>query len=144
MHSASNGFPRDFRPAPRGAPDRATTPRYSRRSGRFGGLRCIVSPDAPSLEGGRFLSVTDDPDHTWRRIEGELRERVPADMYEIWLAPLRLIDVDGSQVIVEAPRELRAWVAERFARVLQASAVAVLGPDAVVRVRPGDEGPRRR
>src|SRR4051794_38142598 len=64
-------------------------------------------------------------------------------MYEIWLAPLRLVDVDGSQVIVEAPRELRAWVAERFARVLQASAVAVLGPDAVVRVRPGDEGPRR-
>jgi chromosomal replication initiator protein len=88
--------------------------------------------------------VTDDPDHTWRRIEGELRERVPADMYEIWLAPLRLVDVDGSQVIVEAPRELRAWVAERFARVLHASAVAVLGSDAVVRVRPGDEGPRRR
>jgi chromosomal replication initiator protein len=85
--------------------------------------------------------VTDDPDHTWRRIEGELRERVPADMYEIWLAPLRLVEIDGSHVVVEAPRELRAWVAERFARVLQASAVAVLGPDAVVRVRPGDEGP---
>jgi chromosomal replication initiator protein len=96
-----------------------------------------------SLEGGLFLSVTDDPDHTWRRIDGELRERVPADMYEIWLAPLRLVEVDGSRVIVEAPRELRAWIAERFARVLQASAVAVLGPDAVVRVRPGDEGPGR-
>jgi chromosomal replication initiator protein len=88
--------------------------------------------------------VTDDPDHIWRRIEGDLRTRVPADMYEIWLAPLRLVEVDGAQVVVEAPRELRAWVAERFARVLQASAVAVLGPDAVVRVRPGEEGPTRR
>jgi chromosomal replication initiator protein len=90
------------------------------------------------------VSVTDDPDHTWRRIEDELRKRVSADMYEIWLAPLRLLEVTGDQVVVEAPRELRAWVAERFARVLQASAVAVLGPDAVVRVRPGEEGPVRR
>ena len=85
--------------------------------------------------------MTDDPDHTWRRIDSELRQKVPADMYEIWLAPLRLREIAGDQVVVEAPRELRAWVAERFARVLQASAVAVLGPDAVVRVRPGDDGP---
>jgi chromosomal replication initiator protein len=83
--------------------------------------------------------VTDDPDHTWRRIEGELRERVPAEMYEIWLAPLRLVEIDGDRVVLEAPRELRTWVAERFARVLQASAIAILGPDAVVRVRPGEE-----
>jgi chromosomal replication initiator protein len=85
--------------------------------------------------------VTDDPDHTWRRIESELRQRVPADMYEIWLAPLRLAAIDGDQVTVEAPRELRGWIAERFARVLQASAVAALGPGAVVRIRAGDEGP---
>jgi chromosomal replication initiator protein len=85
--------------------------------------------------------VTDDPDHTWSRIAGELRQRVPADMYEIWLAPLRPVRVDGREVVVEAPRELRGWVAQRFARVLQASAVAVLGPGAAVRVRGGEEGP---
>jgi chromosomal replication initiator protein len=85
--------------------------------------------------------VTDDPDHTWSRIARELQQRVPADMYEIWLAPLRAVRIDGREVIVEAPRELRVWVAERFARVLQASAIAVLGPGAVVRVRTGDEGP---
>jgi chromosomal replication initiator protein len=90
------------------------------------------------------LFVTDDPDHTWRRIEGELRQRVQADMYEIWLAPLQLVEIAGDQVVVEAPRELRAWVAERFARVLQASASAILGPNAVVRVRPGEEKPRPR
>ena len=77
----------------------------------------------------------DDADHTWRRIESELRQRVSADMYEMWLAPLRLVEIDGDRVAVEAPRELRAWVAERFSRVLQASAAAVLGPGAVVRVR---------
>ena len=85
--------------------------------------------------------MTDDPDHTWRRIESELRQRVPADIYEIWLAPLRLVEIEGDRVAVEAPRELRAWIAERFARVLQAGAVAVLGPGAVVRVRGGDDGP---
>jgi chromosomal replication initiator protein len=85
--------------------------------------------------------VTDDPDHTWRRIDGELRQRVSAEMFEIWLAPLRPLEIAGTQVVVEAPRELRGWVAERFARVLQASAMAVLGPDAVVRVRSYEEGP---
>jgi chromosomal replication initiator protein len=86
--------------------------------------------------------VTDDPDHTWRRIECELRQRVSPDMYEIWLAPLRPVEIDGKRVAVEAPRELRTWVADRFARVLQSAAEAVLGPGAVVRVRAGDEGPR--
>jgi len=87
------------------------------------------------------VPVTDDPDHTWSRITGELRQRVPADTYEIWLAPLQPVTVEGAEVVVEAPRELRAWVVERFARVLQASAIAVLGPGAVIRVRAHDEGP---
>jgi chromosomal replication initiator protein len=87
--------------------------------------------------------VTDDPDHTWSRIQSELRQRVPADMYEIWLAPLRPVEITGSEVVLEVPRELRAWVAERFARVLRASAIAVLGDGAVVRLRAGEEGPRR-
>jgi chromosomal replication initiator protein len=99
---------------------------------------------SPAGEGGSCLSVTEDPDHTWRRVQNELRQRVSADMYEIWLAPLQLVEIVGTQVVVEAPRELRTWVAERFARVLQVSATAVLGPDAVVRVRPGEEGPRPR
>jgi chromosomal replication initiator protein len=54
------------------------------------------------------------------------------------------VEIAGDQVVVEAPRELRAWVAERFARVLESAAIAVLGPAAVVRVRAGDEGPRPR
>jgi chromosomal replication initiator protein len=103
----------------------------------------MVPPSFPPPRGGARLPVTDDPDHTWSRIQHELRQRVPADMYEIWLAPLQPVEFDGRQVVVEAPRELRGWVAERYARTLQASAVAVLGEGAVVRVRAGDEGPTR-
>jgi chromosomal replication initiator protein len=39
---------------------------------------------------------------------------------------------------VLAPPELRAWVADRFARVLGAAAAAVLGPGASVDVRPAE------
>jgi chromosomal replication initiator protein len=79
--------------------------------------------------------TTDDPDHIWNAIQQQLREAVPADMYDIWLAPLRVLDLEGDLLLLEAPRELRAWVAERFARVLQASAAAVLGEQITVDVR---------
>jgi chromosomal replication initiator protein len=81
--------------------------------------------------------VTEDPDHIWSAIQDELRQAVPADMYDVWLAPLRAVGREQDVLVVEAPRELRAWVAERFARVLQASVAAVLGPEVTVDVRSG-------
>ena len=81
--------------------------------------------------------MTQDSEHIWSAIQIELRQAVPPDMYDIWLAPLRLVEVDGATVLVEAPGELRAWVAARFARVLQTSAAAVLGPQATVDVQSG-------
>ncbi|MEA2249373.1 MAG: chromosomal replication initiator protein [Solirubrobacteraceae bacterium] len=102
----------------------------------------MVRRALPSPQEQRVPAVTaDDLDHTWRRIESELRQAVPTDIYEIWLAPLRPMEIRDREIVVEAPRELRSWIAERFARVLQASAVAVLGPGAAIHVRPGDEGP---
>ena len=47
-------------------------------------------------------------------------------------------------LVVEAPQELRAWVADRFARVLQASVAAVLGPEVTVDVRSGASDRARR
>ena len=79
--------------------------------------------------------MTDHPDHIWSAVQHELRQTVPADIYDIWLAPLRAVAVEGDILVLEAPRELRAWVAERFARVLQVSAAAVLGPEVTVDVR---------
>jgi chromosomal replication initiator protein len=81
--------------------------------------------------------VTEDPDHIWSAIQDELRQAVPVDMYDVWLAPLRVVGLEDDVLVVEAPRELRAWVAERFARVLQASVAAVLGPQVTVDVRSG-------
>jgi chromosomal replication initiator protein len=79
--------------------------------------------------------VTEDPEHIWGAVQDELRQTVPADIYDIWLAPLRAVAVEGDVLIVEAPHEVRAWVAERFARVLQVGAAAVLGPQVTVDVR---------
>jgi len=79
--------------------------------------------------------TTEDPEHIWNAIQQELRQAVPADMYDIWLAPLRVLDLEGDLLLLEAPQELRAWVADRFARVLQASAAAVLGEHITVDVR---------
>jgi chromosomal replication initiator protein len=81
--------------------------------------------------------VTEDPEHIWSAIQDELRQAVPADMYDVWLAPLRALGLEGDVLVVEAPLELRTWVAERFARVLQASVAAVLGPEVTVDVRSG-------
>jgi chromosomal replication initiator protein len=83
-------------------------------------------------------AVTDDPEDIWTRIAAELRQAVPADMYDIWLAPLELVERDGDTVVVSAPAELRGWIADRFARVLQAAAAAVIGPQATVDVLAGD------
>ena len=84
--------------------------------------------------------MTTDPALIWERIQEEMRRAVPPSMYDIWLAPLRLVELDGDRVVAEAPRELRAWVAERFARVLQTAAAGVLGDGVTVDVREGEPG----
>jgi chromosomal replication initiator protein len=88
--------------------------------------------------------VTEDPEHIWNAVQHQLRQTVPADMYDIWLAPLRAVELDGCRLVVEAPRELHAWVADRFARVLQASAAAALGADATVDVQAASPTARPR
>jgi chromosomal replication initiator protein len=91
--------------------------------------------------------VTTDPAPIWERIQEELRQAVPASTYDIWLAPLRVVEVDGSALVLEAPRELRGWVADRFARVLQTCSATVLGEEVSVDVRAGEpsgRGPRGR
>jgi chromosomal replication initiator protein len=88
--------------------------------------------------------VTEDPEHIWNAIQDQLRQAVPADMYDIWLAPLRVNELGGDLLVLEAPRELHGWVADRFGRVLQASAAAVLGPAVTVDVRSASAGTRPR
>ncbi len=70
----------------------------------------------------------------WASIRSELRSAVPDSTFEIWLAPLTARAVVDGTLIVGAPDEIRSWVADRFARVLQTCAAAVLGPETTVDV----------
>jgi len=75
-------------------------------------------------------------EHTWPQIQAELRRAVTDSTYHLWLAPLRARAIEGDTLLVGAPEEIRTWVAERFERVLQTCAAAVLGERTTVAVVP--------
>src|SRR5215213_5512284 len=79
-------------------------------------------------------AVNPDPAHIWPAIQSELRRAVPEHTYDLGLAALRPVAMDADTLLVEAPAGLRSRVAERFGRVLQSCAGAVLGPQARVEV----------
>jgi chromosomal replication initiator protein len=77
-------------------------------------------------------------EHTWSQIQAELRRAVTDSTYHLWLAPLRPHALDGERLLIAAPEEIRSWVADRFARVLQTCAAAVLGEATTVAIVPHD------
>jgi chromosomal replication initiator protein len=66
-------------------------------------------------------------EHIWPQIQAELRHAVTDSTYHLWLAPLQPRALDGETLLVGAPEEIRTWVTDRFSRVLQSAAAAVLG-----------------
>src|SRR4051812_45896878 len=83
----------------------------------------------PRRRGGRCASVSDDEHSSpWRHVRAELRRAVSDATWHQWLEPLRAREVDGDALVVEAPADIRPWVADHFGRLLQACAAAVLGP----------------
>ena len=87
-------------------------------------------------------AVNPDAAHIWSAIQTELKRAVPEHTYDLWLAPLRAVAIEGDTVLVEAPAGLRPRIAERFGRVLQSCAAAVLGPQADVDVVAAGDVPR--
>ncbi len=82
-----------------------------------------------------------DPSDTWQDVDALLRRRVPEGTYEMWLAPLRCVGLDGDHLQLSAPAHLLGWVEGRFARLLDGVVREVLGPTArttVVAATPGD------
>jgi chromosomal replication initiator protein len=67
-------------------------------------------------------------DQIWSQVTAELSVTVDEPIYRIWLEPLRAVNLTSERLTVEAPPQTCAWVRERFGRVLQACAAAVLGP----------------
>ena len=82
--------------------------------------------------------IADPLETSWARIRGELRSAVTDPIWHLWLERLELRELAGDTLILEAEDNVRGWVADRYGRLLQACAAAVLGPDvAVDLVAPG-------
>ncbi|MBO0767925.1 MAG: chromosomal replication initiator protein DnaA [Solirubrobacterales bacterium] len=64
----------------------------------------------------------------WRSARAELRRTVGDSTFDIWLAPLTLQDWDGTTLTLAAPAGTRAWVSNRFGRVLERCAQTSFGP----------------
>ncbi|MGZ6694034.1 MAG: chromosomal replication initiator protein DnaA [Solirubrobacteraceae bacterium] len=79
--------------------------------------------------------MTHDAEPIWTAMQQVLRAVVAPDVFDLWLAPLQPVGMSGHTLLLEAPAPVRAWVAERFARVLQRAAREVLGDGADVDVR---------
>src|SRR3954469_9307534 len=83
---------------------------------------------------------TPDLAATWGAIQRELRATVTDSTYPLWLEPLRLEAVDGPKLLVGAPDGMRTWVADRYARVLEACATTVVGSPAEAELVPPGTG----
>jgi chromosomal replication initiator protein len=103
-----------------------------RRPGRSQGPSAILAAPPPkeSLTPGLTPQLARD----WASIRTQLREAVPDSTFELWLAPLQARAIVGDTLVVAAPDEIRSWVADRYGRVLQTCAAAVLGPQTAVDV----------
>jgi chromosomal replication initiator protein len=75
------------------------------------------------------LSLPAQPESlpAWRTIQAQLRETIGDSQYEIWLAALELKAWDGDRLVLAAPPATRAWVADRFGRLIEHCAQRILG-----------------
>ena len=77
-------------------------------------------------------------DRSWDRIGDELRSAVTDAVWDLWLGELAAREMVGDTLVVEAPDTVRTYVADRYGRLLQACAAAILGPGVGVElVAPG-------
>jgi chromosomal replication initiator protein len=70
----------------------------------------------------------------WTRVVAQLRREVPAGRPQRILDTLEPRELAGDTLVVAAPDAHRAYIADRFGRVLQACVAAVLGPEITVEV----------
>jgi chromosomal replication initiator protein len=63
----------------------------------------------------------DDLHAIWRDVTDQLATGLPASTFQLWIAPLRPISVQGTTLCVAAPDATRAWVQRRYAGSLEAA-----------------------
>jgi chromosomal replication initiator protein len=82
----------------------------------------------PSRRTFRAPVIADEHSSPWRLIRDQLRRAVPESTWHQWLEPLDGRRQEDGTLLVEAPPEMRLWVAKRYGRLLKACTAAVLGP----------------
>ncbi|HEX3910904.1 MAG TPA: chromosomal replication initiator protein DnaA [Solirubrobacteraceae bacterium] len=70
----------------------------------------------------------------WSRVQAELALAVEESAYRIWLAPLRPRELSSHRLQLEAPPGARAWVADRFGRVLDSCVAKAIAPGLAVEI----------
>ena len=74
--------------------------------------------------------MSHDLHHIWSAAQARLRAAVGEEGFDIWLAPLQPVALDGRTLTLAAPAEICSWVAERYRRPLDRALAEVLGPGA--------------
>jgi chromosomal replication initiator protein len=82
--------------------------------------------------------VSTELEQIWSQVQGKLAAAVDDSTYRVWLEPLRPRLLSAEAITLEASPQACGWVRERFGRLLQTCAAAVLGPNATVEVVPHD------
>jgi chromosomal replication initiator protein len=67
-------------------------------------------------------------------MQAELALAVGDSAYRIWLASLRPCELDRGRLVLEAPSTTRAWIRERFGRVLESCAAHVIEAGVTVEI----------
>jgi hypothetical protein len=85
----------------------------------------VVTVDLNELR-GRLGDPTGRDQADWIAIRTRVADRVPAHIFEIWLADLELIAVDdGGFLLLGCHAQTRSWLEGRFGPLLQATAGSV-------------------
>jgi chromosomal replication initiator protein len=76
----------------------------------------------------RLLARQEHLHQAWVNIQSRLRSTFPNSTYQIWLAGLTPVALDGRVLYVRAPADTRDWVSRRFGATLNRAAVAAYPP----------------
>jgi chromosomal replication initiator protein len=66
-------------------------------------------------------ALPDDLTSIWKRTREELRARLPAPTFQLWIEPLRPVSAQGNTLHLTAPDTTRTWVERRYSASLQAA-----------------------
>jgi len=79
--------------------------------------------------------MNDTPNKIWNEIINNIRERLNPRVFETWISPLRVLDVSGDRLKLEAPnRFFKDWVHSHFLDLIKEQASNVCGRDIAVEV----------